>query len=166
MRKITIPVSAVLALSAIQMAQAATITVDFSKAPSGALSDSYELNGFTFVGGKDCLFSNKYFVLGGRGLKNGRYIMFTPSKDGTLKYNVSTIKDRDAESIVATAMFDQLEIEANLSSVIARNTLPKKGNKNFSVNLVAGQTYYIFSSDNQYVNSISFVEVTSVRDKK
>lgn len=89
MRKITIPVSALVALSAIQVAQAATISVDFGKAPADGnatiQSGSVVLDGFTFVGNNNKVTLTKSgFYTGGGSNDAARHIYFTPSKNGTL----------------------------------------------------------------------------------
>ena len=174
MRKITIPVSAVLALSAIQMAQAATITVDFSKATTDdqaaiAAGKDVVLNGFTFGGGGKCTLNFKNgkgasYTIGGRSMGNQRAIWFTPAKNGTLKYNVTNSKRAEHFSVVAKANFDYAKIEDNMASVIAKNTLASGANATFSVDLVAGQTYYILASEAQIFYNLSFAEATPSRD--
>ena len=79
MRKITISVSALMALSAIQVAQAETIKVDFTKATAEeqeAISQGTSdvtLNGFTFACGNKCTLNFKNgvgasYTLGGRSM--------------------------------------------------------------------------------------------------
>ena len=103
MRKITIPVSAVLALSAIPMAQAATIKVDFSKVTDHAVDPDgknnpgpLEVEGFTFAGGAKSGFNIKNgkaasYTIGGRTMDEGRTIYFTPKKNGRLTYNLTQL---------------------------------------------------------------------------
>lgn len=173
MRKITIPVSAVLALSAIQVAQAETIKVDFTKATAEqqeAISQGTSdvtLNGFTFACGNKCTLNFKNgvgasYTLGGRSMVGKRYVKFTPEKNGTLTYNVSNGKTYDVYSVVATASIDcdktRIDAGEDASSIVAKNTLASRENKTFSVDIVAGQTYYILASESSIIYSISYEE--------
>lgn len=176
MRKITIPVSAVLALSAIPMAQAATFTVDFSKVTDHAVDPSgknnpgpLEVEGFTFAGGGKSGFNLKNgvgasYTIGGRTMDEGRTIYFTPKKSGRLTYNLTCTKDKNPEyyNAVTTEVADYFKngkpTDDVIKSFIAFNTLGKKANGTFSVDLVGGQTYYIVVSEQHIVYSISYVE--------
>lgn len=176
MRKITIPVSAVLALSAIPMAQAATFTVDFSKVTDHAVDGTgknnpgpLEVEGFTFAGGAKSGFNLKNgvgasYTIGGRTMDEGRTIYFTPKKSGRLTYNLTCTKDKNPEyyNAVTTEVADYFKngkpTDDVLKSFIAFNTLGKKANGTFSVDLVGGQTYYIVVSEQHIVYSISYVE--------
>lgn len=173
MRKITISVSALMALSAIQVAQAETIKVDFTKATAEqqeAISQGTSdvtLNGFTFACGNKCTLNFKNgvgasYTLGGRSMVGKRYVKFTPEKNGTLTYNVSNGKTYDVYSVVATASIDcdktRIDAGEDASSIVAKNTLASRENKTFSVDIVAGQTYYILASESSIIYSISYEE--------
>lgn len=180
MRKITIPVSAVLALSAIQMAQAATFTVDFSKVTeeqraqlrtTGAIVD-----GFTFMGrptsdGDDTSALNwnassktGSFTLSGRSLSGKRYISISPKKDGTLTYQVTARKD-GVHTAVTTESIDYNNI-ANRQEIVIQETpeLAKNAAGTYSVNLVAGKTYYILVNNQVQFYHLSYSEATPSRD--
>lgn len=159
---ITIPVSAVLALSAIPMAQAATITVDFSKAPNDGSqtikNGSVELNGFTFVGNNSKVTLGKGgFYTGGGSSETARHIYFTPSKNGTLTVAGNASADNtDRYIFVATAAGGS----SDASTVIGKVDIPTKGVKNTLTvsGLIAGTTYYICLQGNGTITSISYVE--------
>lgn len=173
MRKITISVSALMALSAIQVAQAETIKVDFTKATAEqqeAISQGTSdvtLNGFTFACGNRCTLNFKNgvgasYTIGGRSMVGKRYVKFTPEKNGTLTYNVTNGKTYDVYSVIATASIDcakdRIDAGEDASSIVAKNTLASRENKTFSVDLVAGQTYYILASESSIIYSISYEE--------
>lgn len=173
MRKITISVSALMALSAIQVAQAETIKVDFTKATAEqqeAISlgtSDVTLNGFTFACGNRCTLNFKNgvgasYTIGGRSMVGKRYVKFTPEKNGTLTYNVTNGKTYDVYSVIATASIDcakdRIDAGEDASSIVAKNTLASRENKTFSVDLVAGQTYYILASESSIIYSISYEE--------
>lgn len=174
MRKITISVATLLTIAAMPAAFAETITVDFSKATSDDVSaiangtNPVTLNGFTFACGSKCTLNSKNGVvasysIGGRSLGgDARCIKFTPSKNGTLKYNVTNSKSTSEQhSVVAKASFDYSKLADNESSVVLNTTLAASANKTISVNLVAGQTYYILASEAQIFYSVSYEEASA-----
>ena len=160
MRKITIPVSAVLALSAIPMAQAATFTVDWSKVTDeqrtqlrtdGALVDGFLFMGRPLSDGTDTGTSLNWdatkktgsFSVSGRSMRGKRYISITPAKNGTLTYQV-TARKGSFRAAVATANFDYNAIEDNRETVIQETPeLAEGAGGTYSVELAAGTTYYI-----------------------
>ena len=161
MRKITIPVSVVLALSAIPMAQAATIKVDFSKAPSDGsqiIGGEVELSGFTFVGNNSKVTLGKGgFYTGGGSSETARHIYFTPSKNGTLTVaGYASADNTDRYIFVATAAGGS----SDASTVIGKVAIPAKGKvKEGTVSgLIAGTKYYICLQGNGTITSISYVE--------
>lgn len=167
MRKITIPVSAVLALSAIPMAQAASITVDFSKAPNDNYQQiregSVELNGFTFVGNNSKVtLGTGGFYTGGGSSETARHIYFTPKQNGTLTVVGNPSADNPSATSSARYIFVATAAggSASASTVIGKVAIPSKGkNETLTVSgLVAGTTYYICLEGNGTIKSISYVE--------
>lgn len=180
MRKITIPVSAVLALSAIPMAQAATFTVDWSKVTdeqraqlrtTGALVDGFLFMGRPLSDGDDGTALNwnatkktGSFTVGERSLKGKRYISITPAKNGTLTYQV-TARKSSFRAAVATASFDYNAIESNRETVIQETPVLENGaGGTYSVELAAGTTYYILVNHMAQFYSLSYVEAGPTKD--
>ena len=172
MRKITIPVSAVLALSAIPMAQAATIKVDFSKVTESTVpAGGKELDGFIFGNGGRCQFNLKEgkgasYTIGGRTMDEGRTIRFTPKKNGTLTYNLTNAKKAKHYNAVTTEVSDYFKDGGMPPEdvTVKLNSLDASKNGTFSVDLVGGQTYYIIVSEQHIVYSISYVEAGPTKD--
>lgn len=176
MRKITIPVSAVLALSAIPMAQAATIKVDFSKVTDHAVGDpgpgELIVDGFTFGGGGKCGFNldsngkGKSYTIGGRSNGVARTIYFTPKKNGRLTYNLTNGKPKkpnDTFYNAVTTVCSDFNDRKDENTVMLGSLLGGK-NGTFSVDLVGGQTYYIMVSEAHNFYSISYVEAGPTKD--
>ena len=172
MRKITIPVSAVLALSAIPMAQAATITVDFSKVTESTVpAGGKELDGFIFGNGGKCQFNLKNnvgasYTIGGRTMDESRTIRFTPKKNGTLTYNLTNAKKAKQYNAVTTEVSDYFKDGGMPPEdvTVKLNSLDASKNGTFSVDLVGGQTYYIMVSEQHIVYSVSYVEAGPTKD--
>lgn len=169
MRKITIPVSALVALSAIQVAQAATISVDFGKAPADGnatiQSGNVVLDGFTFVGNNNKVTLTKSgFYTGGSSNNAARHIYFTPSKNGTLIITGIASADNNNERyiLVATAPVS----DANASTVVNKVAISSKSktSKLTVSGLVAGTTYYICLAGNGTIKTISYEEASPSKD--
>jgi len=164
MRKITITASALMAIAGLQITSAATINVDFSKATAGDLSGETSLNGFTFVGGSKCAFNIKNnatvsYTVGGRSLTSGRYIKFTPSKNGQLSFNITNAKAAEHHVYISKVLFDGSKASENIASIVnSDDVLPSKANKTFTADLVAGQEYYILNTEQAIFYKMSFVE--------
>ena len=164
MRKITITASALMAIAGLQITSAATINVDFSKATAGDVTGETSLNDFTFVGGSKCAFISKNnttvsYAVGGCSLTSGRYIKFTPSKNGKLSFNITNAKGAEHHVYISKVLFDASKASENVASIVnSDDVLPSKANKTFTADLVAGQEYYILNTEQAIFYSISFVE--------
>ena len=107
MRKITIPVSAVLALSAIQMAQAKTFKVDDTvtlTAEQQMTKESTEnvtIDGFTFYAGQNSFIATnsngtfKCYVFGNASTDLARCVEIRPTTAGKLKFELLQTKGSD-----------------------------------------------------------------------
>lgn len=154
MRKITIPVSAVLALSAIQMAQAVTKTWDFSGVSSEiAGPGTHEFNGLSVVlsGDKDKIYASYGMKFNGTSTKDGRYGKFVAENDGTIKVtfksNNSDVTDRivaAGTSVVTGTNLDELKKNAAVLGAACTNG---SNNVTFTANVKAGQTIYIYNAN-------------------
>lgn len=164
MRKITITASALMAIAGLQITSAATINVDFSKATAGDLTGETSLNGFTFVGGSKCAFNSKKnatvsYTVGGRSLASGRYIKFTPSKNGQLSFNITNAKGAEHHVYISKVLFDASKASENVASIVnSDDVLPSSANKTFTADLVAGQEYYILNTEQAIFYNMSFIE--------
>lgn len=154
MRKITIPVSAVLALSAIPMAQAVTKTWDFSGVSSAiAGPGTHEFNGLSVVlsGDKDNISASQGMRFNGTSTKDGRYGKFVAENDGTIKVtfksNNATAADRivaAGTSVVTGTNLDELKKNAAVLGAAYSNG---STNVTFTANVKAGQTIYIYNAN-------------------
>lgn len=162
MRKITIPVSALLAVVSTSASFAETIKVTF---PSTSMNLAGEaapvtISGFTFVGnGNNAKIDKNGFSTGGGSTGTTRHIYFTPSKNGVLTVSGSASGDNtDRHIFVATAPGGN----ADAVTVMGKVAIPKKGEKHtLKVSgLVAGTTYYICLQGNGTINAISYEEST------
>lgn len=154
MRKITIPVSAVLALSAIPMAQAVTKTWDFSGVSSAiAGPGTHEFNGLSVVlsGDKDNISASQGMRFNGTSTKDGRYGKFVAENDGTIKVTFKSNKATAADRIVAAGTsvvtgtnLDELKKNAAVLGAAYTNG---STNVTFTANVKAGQTIYIYNAN-------------------
>lgn len=171
MRKITIPVSAVLALSAIQMAQAKTFKVDDTvtlTAEQQMTKESTEdvtIDGFTFYAGQNSFIATnsngtfKCYVFGNASTDLARCVEIRPTKAGKLKFELLQIKGSDKNAAVATAH----KAVGNLteSEIIKKAVIPNNKRTTVEVELAAGTTYYVLVDAGMNLYSISFEEVVA-----
>ena len=171
MRKITIPVSAVLALSAIQMAQAKTFKVDDTvtlTAEQQMTKESTEnvtIDGFTFYAGQNSFIATnsngtfKCYVFGNASTDLARCVEIRPTKAGKLKFELLQTKGSDKNAAVATAH----KAVGNLteSEIIKKAVIPNNKRTTVEVELAAGTTYYVLVDAGMNLYSISFEEVVA-----